>query len=99
MSSKFYNTNLDIQDCMDTVIGLVEVVENIEWLEAHTEDAGAAEELEEYQELFDRHQLSEDETREACWMMENFLYTMQKLGVVEEYSVSEIDKLLAKIGK
>lgn len=95
---RFHNTNLDVQDCMEALIGLVDMYEEIDWLERNPSPSNN-EELAEALDTYSREQLSADESRAAQNMIKSFLSTMWELGIIPEYSLGELSNLMAKISK
>lgn len=95
---RFHNTNLDVQDCLETLRGLVDLYGQVDWLERN-EYPGSDEELEEAKEEFMRNQLSQDESRAAYQMIDAILETLWELDIVVDYSRGELSNLMAKIGK
>lgn len=93
---RFRNTNLDVQDCMETLTGLNGLLDEIEWLEnVGNEEA----EMEEAMDTFRTEQLSPEEARAALHMIEAFMDTMADLGIIEDWDYSKADELLDRFTK
>lgn len=93
---RFRNTNLDVQDCMETLIGLRDAADNIEWLKSHD---GDQEEIEECEEIIYCNSLGASEARAATDMIRSFLDAMEDLGVIDGYDSYKVDEIIEQFSK
>lgn len=94
---RFRNTNLDVQDCMETLTGLAGLQADIYWLENTGRDEEP--EMEELADVFRHNKLSTDEARAASRMIKAFLDTMEELEIIENYDLWRIDDMIENFTK
>ena len=90
---RFHNTNLDVQDCIDAMRGLIGLAEDIEWLKS-CDYENVSDDLKVEQEMFNTHCLSSSEANAASRMFQEILDYMLELDVINGYSKDTLDELI-----
>lgn len=93
---RFRNTSKDLNDCMEAIEEIVDIRENIKWLDdSYTPED--EEEMNDLQDKFREKALCPDESIAARWMITDFLDNMLELGIIDEYDNYAIAELIGSI--